>query len=401
MIQHIKSVHPFPARMAPSIVWERLPESNRVLRILDPMAGSGTTLVVARSKGHVAYGIDRDPLAVTIARSWCSNVDEDRLMSKARDILERAKVTIKTLTSKTAYPFGADEETKRFITYWFDLRNRKQLTSLSRHISLSHDDILKNFLWTGFSRMIITKKVGVSLAMDISHSRPHRVYDKAPVAAFDIFTNAVEKVVRSNPFGDSNNKLPEAIISCGDSRCIGYDTNFFDLVITSPPYLNAIDYLRGHKLSLVWMKNGVSSIRRLRATNIGSEIKSNVPDEDHIVNAMAMAGEVSKLTEQQKGFLVRYVLDMDSVCSEIARVLKPSGTAIFVIGDSTIRGAFIRNSKVIENLSEHHGLILAVKEERTLPESRRYLPPPSNKTAGKQLQSRMRKEVILTMKKVS
>lgn len=400
MIQHIKSVHPFPARMAPSIILERLP-SFPPLKILDPMAGSGTTLTVARSKGHIAYGIDRDPLAVIIARAWCADFDKEKLLSKAQDILHKAKVTVKALTSMTAYPFGSDEETKVFIAYWFDLRNRKQLTALSRHISLSRDDTLKDFLWTGFSRMIITKKVGVSLAMDVSHSRPHRVYDKAPVAAFDIFISAVQKVARANPFGDYNHKLPETIISCGDCRCLDYESNFFDLVITSPPYLNAIDYLRGHKLSLVWMKNGVSIIRKLRATNIGAEVKSSVPNIEHIGDAMGIAGEVSKLTDRQKGFLAKYVVDMDCVCSEIARVLKPGGTAIFVIGDSTISGAFIHNSKVIKSLSEHHGLVLEEKEERTLPESRRYLPPPSNKTSGKQFQSRMHKEVILSMKKNS
>ncbi|MFB0552438.1 MAG: hypothetical protein ACETWQ_03900 [Phycisphaerae bacterium] len=395
----IKSVHPFPARMAPSIVWERLHEGAPTLKILDPMAGSGTTLTVARSKGHIAYGIDRDPLAVIISKAWCADIDKEKLICKAEKILDKAKKTVRTLNSKAAYPAGADKETKRFVTYWFDLINRKQLTALSKHISLVRDNNLKNFLWTSFSRMIITKKVGVSLGMDISHSRPHKVYKKAPVTAFEIFTDAVGKVAKANPFSDCESLLPEAIISYGDCRCLDYDDNFFDLIITSPPYLNAIDYMRGHKLSLVWMRNCISRIRKLRATNIGAEIKSVVPDDEHIVNAMKMAGDIGKLTRRQKGFFVRYVVDMESVCSEIVRVLKPGGTAIFVIGDSTINGVFISNSKVIENLFEYHGLKLGAKEERTLSENRRYLPPPSNKGSGKQLQARIRKEVILTMKK--
>ena len=44
-----------------------------------------------------------------------------------------------------------------------------------------------------------------------------------------------------------------------------------DLVVTSPPYLNAIDYLRGHKLSLVWMGHQIEELRELRSANIGSE----------------------------------------------------------------------------------------------------------------------------------
>ena len=101
--------------MAPSIVWDRLPDNNPPLRILDPMAGSGTTLVVARSKGHTAYGVDRDPLAVMIAKASCIDIDKNKLLSKATEVLEKAKKTAKTLTSKTAYPNLTDDETKSFI----------------------------------------------------------------------------------------------------------------------------------------------------------------------------------------------------------------------------------------------------------------------------------------------
>ncbi len=43
------------------------------------------------------------------------------------------------------------------------------------------------------------------------------------------------------------------------------------MIITSPPYLNAIDYLRGHKLSLVWMGQSIARVRNIRSTNIGTE----------------------------------------------------------------------------------------------------------------------------------
>jgi len=54
MYPKVKSVHPFPARMAPSIVWDKLPDSNPSLKILDPMAGSGT---IGYRKVKGAYGL--------------------------------------------------------------------------------------------------------------------------------------------------------------------------------------------------------------------------------------------------------------------------------------------------------------------------------------------------------
>src|SRR5437868_4967490 len=84
-------IHPFPARMAPGIALEALGGSRVPLRILDPMAGSGTVLAVARAKGHRAIGVDLDPLAVLLAGVWTRTVDADRVTDKAVEVLRRAK----------------------------------------------------------------------------------------------------------------------------------------------------------------------------------------------------------------------------------------------------------------------------------------------------------------------
>src|SRR5688500_10944186 len=84
-------IHPFPARMAPGIALEALGENAQRQRILDPMAGSGTVLAVARSKGHHAIGFDLDPLAVLLAGVWTRTVDAMAVRDKAEEVLQRAK----------------------------------------------------------------------------------------------------------------------------------------------------------------------------------------------------------------------------------------------------------------------------------------------------------------------
>lgn len=249
--------------------------------------------------------------------------------------------------------------------------------------------------------MIITKKVGVSLAMDISHSRPHRVYDVAPVFAFDVFLPSVEKVIEAKTYMKEIAEYPDATITHGDSRALRFENNYFDMVITSPPYLNAIDYLRGHKLSLVWMKKSIEKIREIRSSNIGAELQEAMPEQDHIKHALIAATDEHELPPRYKGFLIRYINDMDRVSSEIYRVLKPGGTVVYVIGDCTTKGIFVRNSEAIKKISEYHGLETVLQEERLLPENRRYLPPPENNGSGNQLQARMRKEIIMTMRKIA
>ena len=57
----------------------------------------------------------------------------------------------------------------------------------------------------------------------------------------------------------------------GDARTLrGIRSASVDAVITSPPYLNAIDYLRGHKLALVWIGYGSSDIKRIKSLGVGA-----------------------------------------------------------------------------------------------------------------------------------
>ena len=64
------SFHPFPARM-PLPLAEYLLETLAPVcaDVLDPMTGSGSTLVAARKHGHKGHGVDIDPLAVLMSRT--------------------------------------------------------------------------------------------------------------------------------------------------------------------------------------------------------------------------------------------------------------------------------------------------------------------------------------------
>jgi SAM-dependent methyltransferase len=386
--------------MAPELVWEELPESSSRLRVLDPMAGSGTTLVTAKLRGHEAIGFDRDPLAVLIARSWLASVNSDALVTKGSEVLDKARNRAKSLTLGHAYPRHADTETKEFVRYWFDSTNRIQLSALAETISRLHDHPLRDLMWCAFSRLIITKKIGVSRAMDVSHSRPHRSYDKAPVNAFDRFENAVSYIAKAAPFPKINSGAPAASVNFADARELPIQNDSVDMVITSPPYLNAIDYIRGHKFSLIWMGHSIGKLRKVRSTNVGTESVAKPKDDDKSTLAiMKLMCSVDSLSARNTGMLRQYVWDMRKIVSETSRVLRPGGKAVFVVGNCNIRDTFVQNSKCIEGLAVETGLNVSKIRSRPLPENRRYLPPPESSTAGGALKKRMREEVIITLHK--
>jgi len=369
------------------------------MRILDPMAGSGTTVVAARLHGHQAVGFDTDPLALLIAQTWCSSVNPEALRLHAKKVLNDARKRYRGLTQAEAYPQAADDETRAFIRFWFDQTARRQLAALSQAISRVDDSTNRRFLWSAFSRMIITKQAGASLAMDISHSRPHKTYRLAPLRPLERFLVAVDAVLRASPFS-SGKVLPKAVVRKADARKLPLDDDSIDLVVTSPPYLNAIDYLRGHKFSLVWMGHSIEEIRHLRSQNIGTESsRLSSPNTDRTGLAIKKMGKTNRLPERSRRMLARYVNDMNIVMAEIHRVLARKGEAVLVVGDSTIQGIFVRNSRAIAYLGRANGLTLRSVRRRLLRENRRYLPPPEKRISGKLLRSRMREEVILTFGK--
>lgn len=392
---HIRPVHPFPARMAPSIVWDVLPKKGDSLKVLDPMSGSGTTLVCARMRGHHAIGCDTDPLALLISRTWCADVNSEEVKNRAELVLERAMKLSNRLTREESYPTEADDETRQFIDFWFDSENRRDLTALATCISKVRSESERIFLWSAFSRMVLTKTAGVSLAMDISHSRPHRVYDVAPVKPFNSFLKAVTTVVNNCPFTTNSSATPLASIQYGDARSLPIETASIDMIITSPPYLNAIDYLRGHKFSLVWMGHRISEIRAIRSGNIGSEVSKESVLNNTIQKAIKVMTNPDALDNRRLGMIRHYVWDMSIVIKECARVLKRNGRAIFVVGDSAIRGAFVKNSEALIHLAKSNDFSLASYNKRPIETQRRYLPPPESDNSGEKMNGRMKEEVIM------
>jgi hypothetical protein len=170
-----------------------------------------------------------------------------------------------------------------------------------------------------------------------------------------------------------------------------------DAIITSPPYLNAIDYLRGHRLALVWLTHRVGDLRMVRAESIGTERGPTHPDRDAPLIAELTSGlkDTERLPTRVRGMLGRYALDMAAMMAEAYRVLQPGGNVTLVVGDSTMRGIFIENSRIVKAAGRRAGLRFQSQVRRQLQPGKRYLPPP-DPTGQIELSKRMSVETIVT-----
>jgi SAM-dependent methyltransferase len=386
-------LHPFPARMAPEIVVKAVGSVPRGSTVLDTMCGSGTVLRESVRHGHRAIGFDVDPLAVLISRVSTRRLDLDLLMQKADNVANRAA----SLIGDALYlPWiDTDDETRKFTEFWFGYEQREALRALSWLVFRIPGPI-GDALRLAISKTIVTKEPRASLARDTSHSRPHRV---ALTSEYDVIQGFRKAVV------DIINKLAEneltgtAEVRRADARHLPFWlTGQAHLVVTSPPYGNAIDYLRGHRLALVWLGYNIPRIRAIKAKNIGRQTgpsRKRCPCVSELTHELNRIGEFQSTTQRR---LSLFVQDMYSVLQEIYRSLLPRGRAILVVGNSLIDGQFLDNAKMIAAAGEWVGLREIARYSRNIPGNHRYLPPPRagcNSALGK----RMKEEVILTFEK--
>lgn len=390
----VQPIHPFPARMAPEIALEEAARLSPGSIVLDPMAGSGTVIRTASEQQHRAYGFDMDPLAVLMARVWTTPIDPSALRNTAADVIEQ---TLTMNSDTTTLPWiDGDEATRAFIDYWFGKAQQTDLRKLSYALH-ERKGTIGDALRIALSKIIITKDHGASLARDVSHSRPHRVRENNDFQVMTEFRRSVQRLAQRL----EDQPPPGGVtVEIGDARRI--DTlaaESIDAVITSPPYLNAIDYMRGHRLTLVWLGYRVGDLRAIRAKSIGTERMPDAGTDDSSVRELIAAMDpIDELPHAQRRMIDRYVLDLFMMVTEIHRVLRRGGRAVFVVGNSSVRGVFIKNALAVSAAAERAGFDLIEQHERDLPPSRRYLPPPA-KMDNSMLERRMRTETVLTFRR--
>jgi tRNA G10 N-methylase Trm11 len=389
----MRPIHPFPARMAPETVARWLRDIPAGSRVLDPMCGSGVVLRHSSQIGHRSIGFDIDPLAVLMSRVWTRNGGHESLRTYASDTVARAR---RRRASHIALPWVRDcPETRSFIEYWFAEPQRSELSRLALAIM---DGAADNPRWVtdalrlGLSRIVVTKQAGASLAWDASHSRPHRKIKDNPFDTYEQFERSVERL--ANILDETPVRTPATVHNSDCRHLSRLQDGSVDAIVTSPPYLNAIDYLRGHRLSLVWMGHTVPALRDIRARSVGteragrSELRTSSCASQEFLDVIPA---VRRLPDRQRAIVRRYTIDADLIISELRRVLSDTGRMVLVLADSRVRGVRVPNSKIFAQIAAQHRFRLVVEERRAIPRDRRYLPID---TGSNTLEKRMREEVV-------
>lgn len=400
------ALHPFAARFPhglPGYFIDALTDPADT--VLDPMCGSGITLLEGWAAGRSVIGIDLDPLARRQAKARTTALNNTEVLEAGQAALRRAADLMAGLGPQQdpleAVKADMDPPTREFLDYWFFPETQRELACLMLAIREEPGDDLRNLLEVIFSSTIVTKSGGVSRARDLAHTRPHRVSDKVPRNPIPLFANLVARAADAYG-GIDRDTVGDRRIMDGDARSLPLPDCNVDLIVTSPPYANALDYMRAHKFSLAWLGDPIPSLTKLRREYIGSESAGSqaTPLANPLpAKVAAVVERVGEADAAKSRVLRRYFADMAASISEMQRVLRPGSATIIVVGASTMRGILVPTHECLADLAAQAGLDVMAVAPRNLDRDRRMMPARNTGRTGSSdmtgIERRMHTEYII------
>lgn len=404
-------LHAFAAKCPPQLVWYGLRYySKRGDMVLDPMAGSGTTLIEARLLGRHAIGYDIDPLAVLLSRVK-SRPLRDSAIENAYHLIRERFVKDFTQWQRGAVP----DSIKRRATppdfhnrdYWFNEDVAAGLAILAYHIaSAAIRNNLKEFMWATFSSLILAR-TSVANARDIIHSRHHHYEHSEPPDVLRKFDQRMQRMRRHmTEYWSLCEEREQTFVhmGMGDARKLPLKDGQVDLIFTSPPYATALDYPRAHFLAIPWMEEAfglsVEQYMKRGSEYIGSE-RGRLPDDfaidttiENFASARAAVKQLSERSIRQAKLVQRYFQDMYQSLYEMKRVLRKGAHAILVVCPSHIRKVQIPTHTILIDMAENMDLPLKKEHIRVIDERKRLLP-----YMQKEFGKRMSTEYVLIFEK--
>ena len=371
--------------------------------VLDPFVGAGTTVLESILSNRNAIGIDVDPIACRISRVISSRFDVPYLVTATEDLKEKLRSFESLLASDPAachelgpgstFTLGSSEffvPTVPAIAFWFDPSHMATLSIIRETVACEGSSLVRQAFEVAISSCIIRKWPNtLSYAMDIDHSRPHRpntLRAQTISEQFALFYRVLNRV-RDTILGIQESLASvesSARILEGDSNLLlaELDSDSIGFVLTSPPYLNAIDYPRAHKFSQWWISPQTTPLGRSEYIGLrhseASNSDANLSSPSHGFSELFAPFQDMPIYRN----ISRYVADLVEVIHQLYRIARARAKVAFVVANNIIGGEVFPVSAIIEELLKRSGFSSVNVTRRTIKNTRRRYPFGVNGFAG-------------------
>jgi hypothetical protein len=343
----------FSFRMLPRIIKDLGLTDQQELRILDPFAGSGTTLVSAaallRENPSLlkvsAWGIETNPWLHLLSSVKLAFLNSPPMCTPGhlREIATEALTKI-AYSAPTLSTFGRAE-----FLHPSSLAQLGQLRAAVESAKLCEDEACRTI-----TSKLALLLLGGTIEPAMSLRRDGRALrfeaKKKVVPPFETFNNLIKIVEEDLLVGGDTLDIVGGVTK-GDARdpaSYQPEASDLDLVLFSPPYPNNIDYTEVYKLES-WgtgLIADATQFRQQRLATLRSHPSVKFPEKyvvlgntdfgvPALLEPILSAVPTNRYSHERKRLIRGYADDMFAVIKNASERLRPGGYLICVVGNSS------------------------------------------------------------------
>ena len=325
-------IHSYHAKFIPAIPIEFL---NRFSKegdiVLDPFCGSGTTLLECLLSNHISYGVDMSDIAFKISRAKVFLADPVVLDVLYRDLMDKYN---------SDFPFNKTIFPDKYV--WFSKSTADCLDRIFGAIKLIEIEDYRNVFEVIFSSILKTvcnKRETWNNGYIADNVLPNKEYNGDALKVFARQFAKVKKsyeelykISREKKVGSSTVLL---------SNILDFKSDIlFDIVITSPPYPFAVDFVRYNRLTYYWF---------------GWDLNEKFEEETG-----------SRGKRNRKNAINDFFNEMEKIYKHIFSLVKSGGYFCMTVGDTAREKNKISFVSWLINLFTNNGWELIVNETREI-----------------------------------
>ncbi len=324
--------------------------------VLDPFAGSGTTLIAAEAAGVLACGYESHPFVAQIATAKsCWHQSTGKLFDSAKTLL--------TVASKNQSNDMRDIPDLLRKCYTTEaLQQLYALRDAYHSCANQFDPEISKLIWLALTAILRSCSFAGTAQWQYILPNKRKAKSSDPFPAFE---QKISDMLEDMSFLQKKNCRRDAEVLLHDARLIPdrIPLNSIDLVITSPPYPNNYDYADATRLEMTFwgeirgwcdLQHVVrqfiirSCSQHATAERLQLEKLLADPSVEPIREELSkVCGELAEVRQTKGGkkayhtMIAAYFCDLSKVFQALRPICKIGSTVCFVIGDSAPYGVYV------------------------------------------------------------
>lgn len=389
--EYVHSFFQYPAMMVP-VVQKRIIDiikrtNPNTSKVIDPFMGSATSLVACMENGLDCYGQDINPLSILIAEARTGPYYVEAIREKFKDLILHIE-NDRSRAIEARFP-NRDK--------WFREDVAIELSKIVRAIKHEARLSIRRFYWINLAETIRLTSNDRTSTFKL-HARPADEIENRSISPIKEFKSHIDQSIEDlelyrNLLSKSNQLSKGAYIHeitfhlQDSSKKIvtpGNELDFFDLLVTSPPYGD-------NKTTVTYGQHSYLPLQWIDLTDIDEKANHEYLRTTSEIDSRSLGGKVRKLLPEELNFLYKnsntfkethlkllaavpdrankvvvFLWDLYKVIDKIFKVMRTNSYQVWTIGNRTVGGIEIPNNIILSEFIYSNGGILVSKIEREI-----------------------------------